>query len=178
MQTSQPKTIDDNRDNPAAKPDNMKLLPDDVAFLQDRIRTLEQEKREEVERNEKREAKLFAQLDVKDKQISAWDEITQGITKGLATGQITPNLLTPSSSGSADIAENQTRPTQQETEIDAVIDVDEKPVRAKKRKGSPSPKKATTQTKRKRQVKKKGPLDYKLNEFPTFSRWFSRSRRS
>jgi hypothetical protein len=176
-QTSQPKTIDEYRDNPAAKPDNMKLLPDDVGFLKERIRILEREKREEVERNENREAKLFAQLDVKDKQISAWDEITQGITKGLATGQITPNLLTPSSGGSADVAENQTQPAQQDDEIDAVIDVDEKPVRVTQPKGSQSSKKATTQTKRKRPVKKKGMLDYKWNEFPAFSRLLSRSRR-
>ena len=27
---------------------------------------------------------------MKDKQISAWDEITQGITKGIVAGQITP----------------------------------------------------------------------------------------
>jgi hypothetical protein len=37
-------------------------------------------------------AKLFQQLEVKDKQISAWDGVTQGLTKALATGQITPNI--------------------------------------------------------------------------------------
>ena len=42
------------------------LLPTDIEFLKERIRTLEREKREEVERNEKREAKVFAELDVKN----------------------------------------------------------------------------------------------------------------
>ncbi|NQT11121.1 MAG: hypothetical protein HQ582_00130 [Planctomycetes bacterium] len=67
-------------------------LPDDTTFLKEMIRTLEREKSKEIERNEKREAKLFQQLEVKDKQISAWDEVTQGITKGLATGAIQPKL--------------------------------------------------------------------------------------
>ena len=40
-----------------------------------------------------RETKLFEQLAVKDKQISAWDELTQGLTRGLATGQLVPSLL-------------------------------------------------------------------------------------
>jgi len=67
-------------------------MQNDVEFLKERIRTLEREKREEAERAEKREANLFAQLEVKDKQISAWDEITQGTTKGLATGRIAPQI--------------------------------------------------------------------------------------
>ena len=71
-------------------------LPTDLVFLKERIQTLEREKREEVERNEKREAKLFAELDVKNKQISAWDGITQGLTRALATGQIAPSLGTVS----------------------------------------------------------------------------------
>ena len=73
-------------------------LPDNTEFLKERIRTLEREKSLEIERNEKREAKLFQQLEVKDRQISAWDEVTQGITRGLATGLITPTLL-PGSTG-------------------------------------------------------------------------------
>ena len=66
--------------------------PSDVEFLQDRIRTLEREKQQEAARYERREAKLFEQLDVKDRQISAWDEVTQGLTRGLATGQLIPIL--------------------------------------------------------------------------------------
>jgi hypothetical protein len=68
------------------------VLPDDIDFLKERIRVLEREKQREIERNEQREAKLFDQLAVKDKQISAWDEVTQGLTRGLATGQIAPAL--------------------------------------------------------------------------------------
>jgi hypothetical protein len=72
-------------------------LPDDLAFLKERIRVLEREKRDEATRNEKREAKLFAELDTKNQQISSWDEITQGLTRALATGQISPSLTVGSS---------------------------------------------------------------------------------
>lgn len=82
-------------------------LPDNVAFLKQRIVTLEQEKQvevqryeREVERNEKREQELFEQLKVKDKQISAWDEISQGLTKGLATGQLRPDQTLPATTQS------------------------------------------------------------------------------
>jgi hypothetical protein len=68
-------------------------LPDDIVFLKERIRTLEHEKTEEIERHERRETKLFQQLEVKDKQISAWDELSQGLTKALATGQLMPTAL-------------------------------------------------------------------------------------
>lgn len=78
----------------AAPGDKSNPLPDDVAFLKERIRTLERERREEAERNGQREAKLFEQLAVKDKQISAWDEVTQGLTKALATGQLKPDVGT------------------------------------------------------------------------------------
>ena len=74
--------------------DELHSLPDDVEFLKERIRTLEQEKREEADRNEKREAKLFEQLAVKDTQISAWDGVTQSLTKALATGQLKPDFGT------------------------------------------------------------------------------------
>jgi hypothetical protein len=64
----------------------------DTAFLRDIIRRLEREKEQEQERHDRIVAKLFGELDVKNKQISAWDELTQGLTKALATGQIAPNL--------------------------------------------------------------------------------------
>jgi hypothetical protein len=65
-------------------------MPNEVDYLKERIRTLERERREEAKRNEEREAKLFEQLAVKDKRISNWDEITQGLMRGLATGQLRP----------------------------------------------------------------------------------------
>jgi len=68
-------------------------LPNDTRFLKERILTLEREKQDEARRNAEREAKLFEQLAVKDRQISAWDEVTQGLTKALATGQLVPSLL-------------------------------------------------------------------------------------
>jgi hypothetical protein len=77
-------------------------LPDDILFLKERIRTLEREKMEEIERHERRETKLFQQLEVKDKQISAWDELSQGLTKALATGQLMPTAISsPASAGSS-----------------------------------------------------------------------------
>jgi len=95
-------------------------LPSDLQFLKERIRILETEKQEEARRNAEREAKLFEQLAVKDRQISAWDEVTQGLTKALATGQLVPSLLpapheqegTP---GSPNVADPETAATQQAT---------------------------------------------------------------
>jgi len=63
-----------------------------VDFLKERIRALEKEKQQEIERHDKTVSRLFEQLAVKDKQISAWDDVTQNITKGLATGQLQPRL--------------------------------------------------------------------------------------
>ena len=77
----------------AGKSHSAPLLLSDAAFLQERIRTLEQQNQQEKVRHDRIIEKLFAQLDVKDKQISAWDEVTQGLTKGLATGQLAPRLL-------------------------------------------------------------------------------------
>jgi hypothetical protein len=88
------------------------LLLNDAAFLQERIRTLEQLNQQEKQRHDRIVDKLFEQLDVKDKQISAWDEVTQGLTKGLATGQLTPRLLLPADDRSngfradADVSKN------------------------------------------------------------------------
>ena len=69
------------------------LLFRDAEFLLERVRTLEQLNQQEKQRHDRIVEKLFEQLDVKDKQISAWDEVTQGLTKGLATGQLAPRLL-------------------------------------------------------------------------------------
>jgi len=66
--------------------------PGETALLKRIIQNLEHEKEQERKRHDQIVAKLFQQLDVKDKQISAWDEVTQGLTKALATGQITPNI--------------------------------------------------------------------------------------
>lgn len=92
-------------------------LPSRIAFLQERIRTLEREKQEEAVRAEKREARLFDQLAVKDKQINSWDEITQGLTRGLATGRLVPSLLGSRSDSApdrptSDMADSQSRSLQ------------------------------------------------------------------
>lgn len=94
------------------------LLLSDAEFLHERIQTLEQQNQQEKDRHDRIVEKLFEQLDVKDKQISAWDEVTQGLTKGLATGQLAPRLLSPTDHRSngfragADESNNDPRPSQ------------------------------------------------------------------
>lgn len=73
---------------------------DDVDYLKNQIQMLEQEKQQERKRHDTIVGKLFEQLAVKDKQISAWDDVTQGLTKALATGQLAPQL--PGTSRTAD----------------------------------------------------------------------------
>jgi len=68
------------------------LLPDNVEYLKERILELEYEKEVDRHRHTKFENKLWKEITVKNQQISSWDEVTQGITKGLATGQLTPQL--------------------------------------------------------------------------------------
>jgi hypothetical protein len=75
----------------ATESSSAKPLSDDVTFLKERIWGLEEEKRQERLRHDTIVRNLFGELDVKNKQISAWDEVTQGLTKALATGQIRPN---------------------------------------------------------------------------------------
>ena len=74
---------------------------DHIDFLENQIEMLEREKQQERKRHDTIVAKLFEQLSVKDKQISAWDDVTQGLTKALATGQLTPQL--PVTSHTTDI---------------------------------------------------------------------------
>ena len=98
-------------------------LPSQIVFLQERILTLEREKKEEAARAGKREAKLFAQLAVKDKQIKSWDGITQGLTRGLATGQLVPSLLrtgsdTAPNRPAPDVADSQTQSVQDATLVE------------------------------------------------------------
>jgi len=65
-------------------------LPNDIDLLKRYINRLEEQFKSERERHDRYVEVLFDQLTVKDKQISAWDELTMGISKGLATGQLTP----------------------------------------------------------------------------------------
>jgi hypothetical protein len=69
---------------------SVEAIADDTAYLKQIIRTLEQKQDQERARYDQIVEKLFEQLDVKDRQISAWDEVTQGLTKALATGQLKP----------------------------------------------------------------------------------------
>ena len=147
-------------------------LPNDVDFLKERIRSLEREKREETNRNEEREAKLFAQLEVKDKQISAWDEVTQGITKGLATGQLTiaapaeqnaqptsPSVVVPATEGQ-DASDGPMRKTTATATTTKPTQTGGNNPTSRKSKPRPKPSKRKDRS--------------KWNSFPTLKRIFSR----
>ena len=115
------------------------LLSADTEFLRERIRTLEREKQEEAVRAENREARLFEQLAVKDRQINSWDEITQGLTRGLATGQLvlkTP--AQPASVRSRQDAGKESGPVQAATVVRNTAAV--KRAGTKKKKSAPRPK--------------------------------------
>jgi hypothetical protein len=137
----------------AAESTGVSALPNDVDFLQERIRTLEREKQQEIDRNREREAKLFEQLEVKDKQISAWDEITQGITKGLATGKLAPALSAAlpttttqtNSTGPADVTEV---PTSQVIDTDVDNARRSKPTKQGSGRRSQQPRRKKTATKK------------------------------
>ena len=123
-------------------------LPNDVQFLKQRVRELETEKlrltaekESEIARNEDREAKLFAQLAVKDTQISSWDGVTQSITRGLATGQLTPVIGLQAQTEKSFNATKQTssaQPQERQNDTAAVLDVTTTTSAAK-----PKPKKQT-----------------------------------
>lgn len=148
--------------------DSRPSLPGDVEFLKQRIEVLERERREENERNEKREAKLFAQLEVKDKQISAWDELTQGLTKGLATGQL---ISAPPTRTSKLV---QSEPSDV---VDATIAVQSQSSINRPVKKATSKAKSNTKqkgnTKAKKPTRKKSEQPPKWNSFPTLKKLFS-----
>jgi hypothetical protein len=124
-------------------------LASDVVFLQERIRTLEREKKEEAERSENREAKLFEQLAVKDKQISAWDELTQGLARGLATGQLVPSLPAGQPKTTPEQSAANTTDSQSQSVPTATVVNDSSPETRKK---SPGQKRSKSKPKQKRSI--------------------------
>lgn len=128
----------------------------DVEFFKERIRILEREKREEMERNERRETKLFEQLAVKDKQISAWDGVTQGLTKGLATGQLV----------TANSERGERRADPEQGTAAAVVDVTVS-------KTTPATKPRTKPSQSKKTARKKATQQPKWNSFPTLKKLFT-----
>ena len=178
---------DDRKQHGASKhADNDGIyLPDDTEFLKERIRMLEREKKDEQGRNEKREAKLFAQLEVKDKQISAWDEVTQGLTKALATGQITPTLLPSSPRPHATGEANAVKPEERgrvkpnkSSVVDAEVEIlEQQPTVAKTAKTKVQRKAAKPKQvapKQKKTTAKKKTQNPKWYEMPTLNRFLSR----
>lgn len=152
----------------AAKPGNKRdsgggeratPLPDDVTFLKQMIRDMQREKREEMARSGEREKKLFEQLAVKDRQISAWDEVTQGLTRGLATGAIQPTLV----SGRSPKDEHQQKPESSSASTDRQVAevIDATPAPRKK----PAAKKGNTRKPRQKKTQKK--RQPKWYEMPT-----------
>ena len=154
---------------------------DYVKLLERRIEQLESEKQQEIDRAEKekeraerRESQLNAQLLVKDKQISAWDDLTQSLTKGLATGQLTPAL-------SASPVQTSTSRTNKDVmqAVDVVIEeaFDKKPERTTKKSSSKKttskkPSKKAAPTKKKSDGKKgsraSGKKETKTNRWSIF----------
>jgi hypothetical protein len=151
-------------------------------FLKERIRSLEHEKQEELKRNEKREAKLFEQLEVKDRQISAWDELTQGITKALATGQIAPSLTAGRQHGKPSNEEEGTGVIEVKSDVVSKQQEQEKAQRSQ----PTAPQKSKVASKRKQKKpakaapKKAEPpaeADFFSTALPTFSKLFGRKRK-
>ena len=58
---------------------------------------------------------------MKDKQISAWDELTQGLTRGLATGQLVPSLLAGPSEPASDQTNGKTEKSESQPVQDATV---------------------------------------------------------
>jgi len=189
VQKSDGKAPDDrNRHGASKHADNDGVyLPDDIEFLKERIRILEREKKEQQERNEKREAKLFAQLEVKDKQISAWDEVTQGLTKALATGQLTPTLL-PGSTGQGGTREanavnaekRESVKSNKSSVVDAEVEIVEQQPAASKTAKTKAQRKGTKRKhpapKEKKATAKKKTKQPKWYETPTLNRFLSRKK--
>ncbi len=115
---------------------------DDVEFLKERILKLEREKQQEIERHDQVVSRLFEQLAVKDKQISAWDDVTQNITKGLATGQLQPRPVSPEPPPTKSSPRRDERPDTNAAEVIDTIANTKAPKRRKK-KTSSQPKPAT-----------------------------------
>lgn len=151
-------------------------LPGDVEFLKERIRVLEQEKHEETARNERREGKLFAELEVKNKQIAAWDEISQGLTKALATGQITPALPIASTGRQSTTAtSNNHAPDNQAVKEAKVVQhaspasaAAKKPGKAKRKAASPTSKRSKSRPPAKAKSAKKRSKSLFEKHAPTF----------
>jgi hypothetical protein len=119
-------------------------------------------------------AQLFAQLEVKDKQISAWDEIMQAMTKGLATGQLLPQLQTgrPTKAASNDtVSANADRTAVSDAvEVKSRIKQPKKGNAASRKAARPVPKTTTKKSAKRQSSKKKLTTKPKWHEMPTFSR--------
>ena len=160
-------------------------------FLMERITTLERQMREERERHDQLVAKLFAQLEVKDNQISAWDDVTQGLTKALATGQLAPDFsrmlnapANPSSESETDSAvvdvltpqEEKEKSTEPEPEVQpqsAPTKPPTKPGPTRKRRPAKSRTRKKTPKSKPTKAKRKDP-EPKWWETPTFNKLLRR----
>lgn len=166
----------ESEQSPDSTPEPPRAAPcsTDIEFLLERIRGLEREKREEATRAENREARLFDQLAVKDRQINSWDEITQGLTRGLATGQLV--LKTATETAPDRSTTDAVRSTS--ASVPAVSVVEKKP-RAKRRQPKKKKKKKNAVARPKVRTKPAPPKNAFEKHTPTFynvaSRLFRRS---
>jgi hypothetical protein len=169
---------------------SVEAIADDTAYLKQVIRTLEQKQDQERARYDQIVEKLFEQLDVKDRQISAWDEVTQGLTKALATGQLKPTAGFLPTGNERPEREPSTRadstPPIQKVRTPTIVDADSEVQEATPQKGSGrSPKNSaqkkaksvpsSTPTSRgKSEGQSRPSRKHRWNEFPTLKRIFSR----
>lgn len=178
---------DDDQPEPRPAPQTTRDF-NDTDFFKERISALELEKQQERERHDRIVAKLFEQLEVKDKQISAWDEVTQGLTRGLATGQLTPSVLLAKPVADPDHGQASTRsdfqPDQPAAEYDTestnvevntdvtdAADDDNIPAKRSSARRSPSRKTKSSSTNHRQSAEKPKPKWY---EMPTFKHFLSR----
>ncbi|QDU42858.1 hypothetical protein Mal52_13270 [Symmachiella dynata] len=168
---------------------------DDVEYLKERIRQLEREKQQEIERHDKIVSRLFEQLAVKDKQISAWDDVTQNITKGLATGQLQPRL--PGAEATPTKSQEREDPDTKPESGAEVIEVETAPKKRTQTRTAAKPKKKSAAKKKAARPKAKQPTNNTMkqptkpsaktksnkaakttvwDELPTFARLFGRRK--
>lgn len=178
QQPSESITDEPTREAKSSRPQHARNEPpEETAFLKTIIRNLEREKEQERQRHDQIVVKLFQQLDVKDKQISAWDEVTQGLTKALATGQITPNIdrfLTTARTAQSAPDDDGEKITVEATPVSPAQEGSGRPQNNPPRtKSKPTPAKRKARSD-KEPAHSSQSTKPKWNEFPTLKKLFSR----
>ena len=132
---------------------SVEAIADDTAYLKQIIRTLEQKQGEERTATIKLWRNYSSSSTSKHRQISAWDEVTQGLTKALATGQLKPTAGFLPTGNERPEREPSTRPDStppiQKVRTPTIIDADSDVHEATPQKGSGRSQKNSAQKKTK-----------------------------